>query len=591
MSIARLSVRNFRSIVSFDHEMRDLNIFVGQNDDGKSNILRALNLFFNHDKQNGYQLDWAKDYCCFAPIRERKAEEIIIDIVIRPPSNFTNQSQIAWKKIWRRDGLHQESFKHQDGTNISSKSKITPYLRSMRFDYVPAIKGKDYFQALMTKLHDMLEETVEEQIRSASVSFTSTINVNTKRILQQIQQRLNLETTIQLPSNLRDLFSQLEFTSVSGDKPFSLDQRGDGIKVRHIPIVLRWLAEQANHLSAKGRPKTATVWGYEEPENNLELRKCFELATEFVDGSSEIQAFVTTHSPAFYSVFRGSDQTKVALFLVTKDEVRPKTSVRTISSNTELKSLDSSMGLLALLEPHFKEAQSELNKLSKDIKALTDTSKSTIFCEGPSDKAIFEEALELFYPSCAKKVVVRCSTHHGGGHSWVGESLIAWSYSRPRAMAVGIFDKDNDAQNTLKASSQKIHIPPSGKMVFAVALLPNDDLKECYRHKIAVPFAIEELMPKDIWDKAEKKGYLEDRSSVIALYKFNRRDVTFDKHIAELLLDPHLRRIALKKIKAANKEWLSKYICGLTDKKEKKRLLNDFLPTLEDCLKKLELIT
>lgn len=591
MSISKLFIRNFRSIVSFEHEIRNLNIFVGQNDEGKSNILRALNLFFNHDKQDGYKLDWSRDYCCFAPKRVNKAEEIIIEIEIRPPAGFTNQKTVVWKKIWRRGGFHEERTWYRDGTEISAKSKIDAYLRAMRFDYVPAIKGKDYFQALMTKLHDMLEATVEEQIRIASGSFTATINKNTKSILEQIQKRLSLETTIQLPSNLRDLFAQLEFTSISGEKPFSLDQRGDGIKVRHIPIVLRWLAEQANHLSAPGRPKTATVWGYEEPENNLELRRCFELANEFVDGSSDIQAFVTTHSPAFYSVFRDSDPNKVALFLVTKDEVQPKTTARPIVGDTELKSLDSSMGLLALLEPHFKEAQQELSKLRKAVAGLSDTSKPTIFCEGPSDKVIFEEVLHLFCPSHAKQVEVKCSAHHGGGHGWVADSLIAWSFSRPQAKAVGVFDKDAGAQSTMRVLNQKLNNPPSGKMAFAVTLQPNDELKECYRHKISVPFAIEELLPKDIWDTAEVKGRLEDRPNVIALYKFNQRSVTFDTHIEKLLPDDHLRRLALKRIKADNKEQLSKYICELADRKEKKRLLNDVQPSIEECLKRLELIT
>jgi hypothetical protein len=144
---------------------------------------------------------------------------------------------------------------------------VAAFVKAMRFDYVPAIKGKDYFQALMSKLHDMLEATVAEKVHEASGTFTKAINENTKTILEEILARLGLETTIQLPTNLRSLFAQLEFTSVSAEKPFSLNQRGDGIKVRHIPIVLRWLAEQANHLSAPGRPKTVTIWGYEEPEN------------------------------------------------------------------------------------------------------------------------------------------------------------------------------------------------------------------------------------------------------------------------------------------------------------------------------------
>jgi hypothetical protein len=497
MSITALSIRNFRSIGSLNEKMHDLNIFVGQNDEGKSNVLRALDLFFNHDKGEGYRLEWNRDYCCFAPVRKGKAEEIIIEIEVMPPASFANRNPVVWRKAWRREGLHTDFFKYRDGTEVSSKSKIASFLKAMRFDYVPAIKGKEYFQSLMANLHDMLEATVEEQVRTASGSFTTTINENTKRILEEIQQRLNLETTIQLPRNLRDLFAQLEFTSVSGEKPFSLEQRGDGIKVRHIPIVLRWLAEQANHLSAPGRPKTVTIWGYEEPENNLELRRCFELAKEFVDGSSEIQAFVTNHSPAFYSVFRESDPSKVGLFLVAKDAVQPTSKVRPLD-DIDLHALDSSMGLLTLLEPHFKEARLELERLKLAVRDLTDTSKPTIFCEGPTDKTILKECLRLFFPHQVSQVSVRSSSHHGGGHTWVGEMMIAWSFSRPLAKAVGLFDKDSDAQRTMKDSSQKLNNPPSGKKAFGVPLIPGQELKTCYSRQIAVPFALEELFPEDI---------------------------------------------------------------------------------------------
>ena len=73
----------------------------------------------------------------------------------------------------------------------------------MRFDYVPAIKGKDYFQQLMSKLHDMLEATVADKVHEASGTFTQTINQNTKTILEEILTLLGLTTTIQLPANLR----------------------------------------------------------------------------------------------------------------------------------------------------------------------------------------------------------------------------------------------------------------------------------------------------------------------------------------------------------------------------------------------------
>lgn len=590
MSITSLSIRNFRSIVLFNEKVQDLNIFVGKNDEGKSNILRALNLFFNYNKNDGYAFDWTQDYCCFAPKRVGKAEEIEIGIVIQPPRSFANRNPVIWKKTWRRDGFHSEILMHEDKTEIDPKSKVDAFLKSMRFDYVPAIKGKDYFQTLMSKLHDMLEATVEERVREASGAFTSTINDNTQPILDEVLARLGLKTSIQLPGNLRSLFAQLEFTSISSEKSFSLNQRGDGIKVRHIPIVLRWLAEQANHLSAPGRPKTVTVWGFEEPENNLELVRCFELAKEFVEGAPEIQSFVTTHSPAFYSIFRESDQGKVGLFLVKKDETLPITTVSRLTADTEIASLDTSMGLLGLLEPHFKEVRNEIFKLHQAIEELVDTKIPTIFCEGPTDKLLLDEALKLFYKKESKNVIVRNSQHHGGGHTWVGDMLIAWSHNRPLAKSAGLFDKDQDAQLTAKDVKQKIKIPPSGKTAFVISLTPGDSLKVCFGRKFKVPFAIEELLPADIWDFAETNGWLEDRNDPIGLYNFKNRSISFDDHISGIFPEPHLKRILLRKVVQENKIAFAKHVVESGTEAERKRILRDLKPTLNELLKTLDLI-
>ncbi len=587
MSIIALSIRNFRSIANLDLTTTDLNILVGQNDDGKSNVLRALDLFFNDGK--GYEFDWKRDYCSYVAKKKQKAEQIVIELTFQLPQSFAKKVPVIWSKTWRQDGLNYESQKHKDKTKFDGKSKIPAFLRAIRYEYVPAIKGENYFQALMSNLHDMLEATVEKEVREASGVFTTAINENTKSILEEIEKRLGLKTTIQLPASLRDLFAQLVFTSISNDKAFSLNQRGDGIKVRHIPIVLRWLAQQANHLSAPGRPKKITIWGYEEPENNLELRRCFDMAKEFVEGASEIQTFATTHSPAFYSVFRDSDPQKVSLFLVTKPDGQSVSSVKPLT-NGDMVSLDGSMGLLFLLEPHFKEAAEELKTLRASIKNLTDTNIPTIFCEGPTDKMFFETALQLFFPAVATKVNVKCSTHHGGGHTWVGEMLMAWSYSRPLAKAVGIFDKDPDAQRTLKETSQKVNNPPSGKKAFSVSLIPGSELKTCFTRGISVPFGPEELLPESIWDFAEKEEWLEERTNPVGLYKFDQRDRTFDDYFKELLPEPHLYRIALNKVRLEDKEKLSKHVCTIVDIEVRKRTLHFFRPPLEQSLKQLDVL-
>lgn len=63
------------------------------------------------------------------------------------------------------------------------------------------------------------------------------------------------------------LFGSLDFLS---EMQISLNERGDGIKARHIPIILKFIAEKTKTLQARGNPPYTFIWGYEEPENNLE---------------------------------------------------------------------------------------------------------------------------------------------------------------------------------------------------------------------------------------------------------------------------------------------------------------------------------
>ena len=47
--IKSVSIQNFRSIKKDTVKLNNTNIFVGLNDAGKSNYLKAINLFFNNE--------------------------------------------------------------------------------------------------------------------------------------------------------------------------------------------------------------------------------------------------------------------------------------------------------------------------------------------------------------------------------------------------------------------------------------------------------------------------------------------------------------------------------------------------------------
>jgi predicted ATP-dependent endonuclease of OLD family len=57
MKIKSLEIGNWRSIKSLQLELRDLTLFIGQNNNGKSNILNALLFFFGEIKHTEHDFN------------------------------------------------------------------------------------------------------------------------------------------------------------------------------------------------------------------------------------------------------------------------------------------------------------------------------------------------------------------------------------------------------------------------------------------------------------------------------------------------------------------------------------------------------
>ena len=128
-----------------------------------------------------------------------------------------------------------------------------------------------------------------------------------------------------MPQNLNTLFRDLSF-STSDDfvKGIDLNHRGDGIKARHIPSILRFIQKNTEKSRPKNSVSGSYIWGFEEPENGVEYLSSFEMAQEFYSYISDCQILLTTHSPAFYTQGKSKDSTR---FFVSKDmiaESRPE---------------------------------------------------------------------------------------------------------------------------------------------------------------------------------------------------------------------------------------------------------------------------
>lgn len=389
--ITKIEIRKFRSVKSLTNTLSssDLNIFVGQNDQGKSNILRALNLFFNGETDVGQKFRFSDDYCYHANKGKGTAEEVKIDIYIKPRKPFKSPETVKWSKQWKKDGSVVE-FMSDAKTNkaLPIKNNVRKWLEKLRYRYVPAIKGGEYFNSLMGELHDVLNAVHEDTLKKQGQGFISGIQKITEDITHELNQQIGIANTIQVPSDFRVLFSNLDFGSKLGENTYHLKQRGDGVKVRHIPVILKYMAEQERNISIPGFVKPDTIWGFEEPENNLELRYAFKLAESFQVYSKDIQIFLTTHSPAFYALDK-TETDKVKTFFVSQDS-SGCTNLK-IVSKSETDDIHEQMGLLPIITPYLSkiiEKEAEIESHKKIIESLQDNIKCIVLSEDEDFTAI-----------------------------------------------------------------------------------------------------------------------------------------------------------------------------------------------------------
>lgn len=80
-------------------------MFVGLNDVGKSNVLKALNLFFTGEMDYGEKFDFETDFSQLFPANSKKAREIIIKLTFEVPYNYKGNGNYIWEKRWREQGI------------------------------------------------------------------------------------------------------------------------------------------------------------------------------------------------------------------------------------------------------------------------------------------------------------------------------------------------------------------------------------------------------------------------------------------------------------------------------------------------------
>jgi len=329
--LVNFSVTNFRSITTA-HKIAISNttVLIGKNNEGKSNILKALSITMNALQEHAvpgrfassrirsrYRNNdesfyvWERDF----PInlQNRKSgnqsifrlefelnEEEIIEFKETIKSNLNGTLPIEIKLGKENKPSIKVSKSGKGNVNLNSKSaQIAGFVaKKISFNYIPAVRTDK--EALLV-IDIMLSQ--ELRILERDPEYQDALDVIKglqQPILDQLAQRIKeplseflpnmTEVKIEIPEQERRTALRKEFNVIIDDgTPTSIEFKGDGVKS------LAALALLKNRYLAG----SASIVAIEEPESHLHPAAIHQLTEIITSLASTSQVIITTHNPSF----------------------------------------------------------------------------------------------------------------------------------------------------------------------------------------------------------------------------------------------------------------------------------------------------
>jgi len=482
--IRKIEIQSFRSIekLSID-KIGIINVFSGINDVGKSNILKALNLFFNGYTDFFKPLKFDVDYNKISRAKMRRSAKmkqlIKVRIYLNPPSTYetlASEKNIFIEKQFDRFGNVTEKYSTNDS---KKKTSITKLFHRIKYIYVPALKGEKVLQYLLSLIGEReliskkgiqsLNKEIKEKtsdlteiLKSSGVEIGTTFGLPT--LLSDFWQRLSVNTEYEQFDKLDKEIKGKNANSQLDKELFNIPLllRGEGIKSKYIPPLLQWLNQNDKN--------KIFVWGIDEPENSLEFRLADQLARLFYNKYAvRNQIFITSHSLAFINP-PNDVKFKPKRYEIYKDDLggtkckdfEALLNLKNNGNHTNKAKLFIDLGVIEA-QKDFMEHYREVISQNENLQATLDNvTEPLLIVEGKTDKIIISTAWKKLYGE--KKIEMPFDIYSseinpekgGGGAEAVRRALEYISMLPNKRIIIGIFDNDREGNNQFKGLNKSI---------------------------------------------------------------------------------------------------------------------------------------
>lgn len=500
--VEEIEISYFRSFYKFRFkDLKDLNVIFGKNDAGKSNIIRAINLFFSgetdHLRRFEFPIDFSEKRASEATESDDVRKFLYVKITFNTPISYRPSlgERFYVKRQWTVSrGL---DFHEEVSTSIPSNRRhiVTRFINKVRFIYIPAIKDIRIFEMLLTNIHSTI--SLSEEFMHAVSAFSDQLQSITANLFDRLPKEVSASTKIGAPTQLSQLFQTLDFETLSvGDRsPKSLiRQRGDGIKVRHIPELLNYISQYDKY--------EYHIWGFEEPENSLDFTSSQSESQRLLGlaKSERIQIFITTHSPSFYMLddpsiqkcyIRKTDDGESSI--VQGKELGKFDAASALEEGFYLPSLAEELRRISEVEDRARRAEERVGELNLELARI---SAPVVLTEGRTDARILATAWSKRRDGEPPFHIRSCETggenagSGNGGADSLAIRLKGISSDHPNAV-IGLFDYDEKGISAFKLDKNFIDIKVGDSIAkrgihgrsYAACLPAPNFREECKKYK------------------------------------------------------------------------------------------------------------
>lgn len=327
MKLLSITIKNFRSITNASKlNLGSLSVLLGPNNEGKSNVLRALVLAMKVVLGRLRELrrvgsapaediyDWERDFP--VALQESKPDgvsEFVLEFSLSKedeegfllevgskvktplPIEVTIGAQGVPKVVVRKRGPGSAKV-------TEKRTQIASFLsRRLDFDYIPAVRTADVVDGVIRSLllrafvsldRDPKYDAAVKKVREIQQPIFDALSSSVRDTLAQFLPSVSKVTVSLGPETRRyDYLRRVELLVDDGNET-ELRYKGDGVQSLAALALLRFAAERE-------RGDKDVVLAIEEPESHLHPRAIHELHEVLMRLASVQQVVLTTHSQLF----------------------------------------------------------------------------------------------------------------------------------------------------------------------------------------------------------------------------------------------------------------------------------------------------